>query len=600
MSSFQKLSKQTRLLSFLNNRFILFLTGCALGAACFLWVYGVRILDPVYDAWLFNTDMDLKQHYIGWCHYRMSDWHFPVGLIDTLSYPTSVSVIFTDSIPLLALFFKLFGGVLPIHFQYFGLFGFVSFMLMGGISSLVVMSLLRGGACRDEETPSVTPGVIALISSPVYILSTTVLQRMFYHTALGAQWIILLALYIWFNRHGYSRRRILVSYGLMGLLCVGIHTYYVPMVGSILLAAGIENCVAQTRREKQAGCEEGVSRGKYLWPHLFWEAVNLFAFCFTGLLTLYVFGAFYGESGGVDEGFGSFVINLNTFINPLYGSVILKPMKLYYAWQYEGYAYLGLGVLILAAFGMVYMVKSLKKAGIKKYLKEHIRFSAALAVILADTVLALIPIVTFGGVKLFGIPLPGIVRNAMGIFRSNGRFIWVPMYLITTGALCYAYRQLSEMFGQREKGGKIIIKAMVFLVLLQVLDATPVIKTKQNYFTKEQYNTSIWTKVSFPASDLKYREMVFLYNENDIMMDTAFFAYLNGRSINNYYYARDIDAAVNANILQWKEELKAGKIRDDVIYICRKRDYDEEYAPLATAGKMHWYELDKDHMAGVR
>ncbi len=588
MSSLKKLSKQTRLLSFLNNRFILFLTGCALGAACFLWVYGLRILNPVYDAWLFNTDMDLKQHYIGWCHYRMSDWHFPVGLIDTLSYPTSVSVIFTDSIPLLALFFKLFRGVLPMHFQYFGLFGFVSFMLMGGISSLVVMSLLAGESGRSEETSSVAPGMIALISSPVYILGSTVLQRMFYHTALGAQWIILLALYIWFNRHGYSRRRILLSYGLMGLLCVGIHTYYVPMVGSILLAACIENCVTGVRREK------------HLWPHLFVEAVNLFAFCFTGLLTLYVFGAFYGESGGVDEGFGSFVINLNTFINPLYGSVILKPMKLYYAWQYEGYAYLGLGVFILAAFGLVYMVKSLKKAGIKKYLKEHVRFSAALAVIMADTLLAMIPIVTFGGVKLFGIPLPRVIRNAMGIFRSNGRFIWVPMYLITTGALCYAYRQMSEMFGQREKGGKIIIKAMVFLVLLQVLDATPVIRTKQNYFTKEQYNTSIWTKVSFPATDLKYREMVFLYNENDIMMDTAFFAYLNGRSINNYYYARDIDEAVNANILQWKEELKAGKIRDDVIYIFRQEDYDKEYAHLASAAKMRWYRLDRDHMVGLK
>ena len=588
MSSLKKLSKQTRLLSFLNNRFILFLTGCALGAACFLWVYGLRILNPVYDAWLFNTDMDLKQHYIGWCHYRMSDWHFPVGLIDTLSYPTSVSVIFTDSIPLLALFFKLFRGVLPIHFQYFGLFGFVSFMLMGGISSLVVMSLLAGESGRSEETSSVAPGMIALISSPVYILGSTVLQRMFYHTALGAQWIILLALYIWFNRHGYSRRRILLSYGLMGLLCVGIHTYYVPMVGSILLAACIENCVTQVRREK------------HLWPHLFGEAVNLFAFCFAGLLTLYVFGAFYGESGGVDEGFGSFVINLNTFINPLYGSVILKPMKLYYAWQYEGYAYLGLGVFILAAFGLVYMVKSLKKAGIKKYLKEHVRFSAALAVIMADTLLAMIPIVTFGGVKLFGIPLPRVIRNAMGIFRSNGRFIWVPMYLITTGALCYAYRQLSEMFGQREKGGKIIIKAMVFLVLLQVLDATPVIRTKQNYFTKEQYNTSIWTKVSFPATDLKYREMVFLYNENDIMMDTAFFAYLNGRSINNYYYARDIDEAVNANILQWKEELKAGKIRDDVIYIFRQEDYDKEYAHLDSTAKMRWYRLDRDHMVGLK
>ena len=237
--------------SFHKDRLILFLTGCALGAVCFLWVYGYKIINPLYDAWLFNTDIDLSQHYIGFCHYRMSDWHFPIGMIDTLSYPTSMSVIYTDSIPLFALLFKLFRGVLPVHFQYFGIFGLLSFMLMGGLSSLLIHSLIPGiESLYDEKSdgrlPLVNrnlPYVLSLIASVVYILSFTVLQRMFYHTALGAQWILILALYIWVNRKSYGRSVTLIAYSLMGLLCVGIHTYYVPMVGSILLAASVERVI---------------------------------------------------------------------------------------------------------------------------------------------------------------------------------------------------------------------------------------------------------------------------------------------------------------------------------------------------------------------
>ena len=78
----------------------------------------------------------------------MSDWHFPVGLIDTLSYPTSVSVIYTDSIPLVALIFKLFRNILPLRFQYFGMFGLFSFMLMGGISSQLIYELICDYAVR--------------------------------------------------------------------------------------------------------------------------------------------------------------------------------------------------------------------------------------------------------------------------------------------------------------------------------------------------------------------------------------------------------------------------------------------------------------------
>ena len=63
-----------------KTRRLLFLFGGLLGAVCFLWIYGVRVLDPTYDDWIFHREPDLIQHYVGFCHYRTSAWQFPVGV----------------------------------------------------------------------------------------------------------------------------------------------------------------------------------------------------------------------------------------------------------------------------------------------------------------------------------------------------------------------------------------------------------------------------------------------------------------------------------------------------------------------------------------
>ena len=655
MSSSEKLSKQTRSSSFRKDRLILFLAGCALGVACFLWVYGGAIINPMYDAWIFNTDMDLKQHYIGWCHYRMSDWHFPVGLIDTLSYPTSVSVIYTDSIPLVAFIFKLIRNVLPKRFQYFGMFGLLSFMLMGGISSLLIHALISGcrsagqdgctsdtdmnkgdgclsdtgvnnvqtsanvntdkdnntaasGNIKDNDTafPFINNNLEYIISaacSLVYILSFTVLQRMFYHTALGAQWIIVLALYIWVRRSRDGNTlventydtvgsiRITMIYALMGILCVGIHTYYVPMVGSILLAASIDNIIKSKRELTK------------IKPVVIPEMINLAAFCIAGILTLFVFGGFYGVSSGYGEGFGSFISNLNTFINPIYGSVILRPMKLYYDWQYEGYGYLGAGILIcilILIAGYIYK-KTGKETGDGSLSPVSSGIIIAVLLTAIDFGLAVFPILTFSDIKIIGVPLPESLKRAFGIFRSNGRFIWVPLYMITTGAIVYTYRLLSGIMLNMRKGKSLLLKIMLLLVLIQVLDTTKTVHEKQAYFKEEQAYTNLWAMAPFPAGDIIYREFVFLYNDNDIIMDTAFYAYLNGKRLNNYYYARNIDDEINSNIRQWRGELLSGFVRDDVIYICKNSDPLSEFLKADSNGNgLKSYEVDDAHTAFVR
>lgn len=130
----------------LNSDSVVYGLSAMIGIVAFVAIYGLHVLNPVYDDWLLGQG-DLTQHYLGWCFYRCSDWFFPVGLTDNLAYPSFTSVIFTDSIPVLAVFFKLLSPILPETFQYFGWWGIVSFALHGFFRRKYYGSF-RWGNCR--------------------------------------------------------------------------------------------------------------------------------------------------------------------------------------------------------------------------------------------------------------------------------------------------------------------------------------------------------------------------------------------------------------------------------------------------------------------
>ena len=94
-------------------------------------LYGVRVLDPTSVDWILNNPSpDPAQHYLGWELFRRSPVHLPyIGANYNAVYPFRTSVLFTDSLPLAALLFKLLGGILPTRFQYFGWWGLFCFYL---------------------------------------------------------------------------------------------------------------------------------------------------------------------------------------------------------------------------------------------------------------------------------------------------------------------------------------------------------------------------------------------------------------------------------------------------------------------------------------
>ena len=69
--------------------------------------YGLDVILPSNINWLMSAYHDWGQHYLGWAYFKNEPWHFPIGHIENFNYPAGTNIGYTDSIPLLALFFKI-------------------------------------------------------------------------------------------------------------------------------------------------------------------------------------------------------------------------------------------------------------------------------------------------------------------------------------------------------------------------------------------------------------------------------------------------------------------------------------------------------------
>jgi len=133
-----------RILEFTKKHQIMLLTvlSAIIGAIAFVCIYGVEVLDTGNTLWLENAG-DLTQHYTGWTFFRDSEWSIQIGLFNSLSYPNYASIVFTDSIPIFAVFFKIISGILPETFQYMGIFGIMCYILQGVFSFTLLRKFIK-------------------------------------------------------------------------------------------------------------------------------------------------------------------------------------------------------------------------------------------------------------------------------------------------------------------------------------------------------------------------------------------------------------------------------------------------------------------------
>ena len=529
-----------------------------LGGIAFVLIYGIKILNPLYTDWLL-TGGDPSQHYLGWEFFRRSSWYFPFGLTDQLAYPLKTSVIYTDSIPIFAVFFKLFRSILPRQFQYFGIWGLLCFVLQGYYAAKIL----------GERSSSKT---VILAGSVFFIVSPIMVFRMYYHTALAAHWLILLAIYFYF-KHEKEYRDIfkpVMQWGILGILIGSIHLYFVPMCGAILL--GYILCSIWKERKV---------RIRFFYPGISFS-VGLF-------LTIYLLGGF---SSGADTGtnnLGLFSFNLNAFLNPMSYSALLKNTSLwnwpfYTQGQYEGFSYLGMGIILLCACGIVLMVKNIfRRRKPSVYQVMTVLMSIGLIVLAAS------PTITWNDKLLLQLPYFSTIYKYWGIFGSCGRMAWPVVYFL----MIFGITSIGNMKWKRKEISCVVL---ILACLVQVVDLSgQLYKRHENYSEKVVYQSplagTVWDDI---ISSGEYKHVVWVTHnvDHDDVIQVAVYAMKNDMTMGNFYFARGID---KRDIIE--EQLQ--NTSEDCVYVFLKSDDTFEYEIYENyEDVLHFYPCG-DYMIGT-
>ncbi len=407
------------------------LLGASLGLVYFTYTLGYKILDPTQIQWALHGDWEFS--FMGWQFFRQEAWQFPPGKINGFFYPVGSSIGYTDSIPLLGFFFKLWRMWLPTDFQYLGVWLCSCFVLQG----IFAAKLLR----------LVTPNLlIQALGISFFVLSPILLNRV-WHAALCAHWLILAGLWLYFTPWQREKMRLAGGAWLLLLVLAGlIHPYLVIMVLGLLAAFYL--------------------RMFWIEAFLSWQqtALHLFSLGSALLLTWWMSGYFIIKHANMN-GFplGYYSLNLLAPFNAAGWSVFIRGLPAVTDGQiFEGFAYLGLGVFILLLWVIYELSQRIPQ---QRSYRQLLPLGLGC---LALTLLAVSNKVTVGDVTLFELDNNNILLKILTPFQSSGRFFWVAYYAMLLLAMFTLIKRQRERF---------VMGCFALALTLQGLDLSVVINS---------------------------------------------------------------------------------------------------------------------------
>lgn len=502
----------------LNKHPALALLPLLLGVLAFFLVIGPRALDPQNIAWL--KEGDPATHYLGWLYFRHAPWAFPLGLNPSYGLELGSAVIFSDSNPLLALLFKPFNGWLPQTFQYFGLWLLACFVLQAWFAWKLL------GLITDNP-------VLRLLGTGLLVFSPPMFLRTGGHLSLAGHFLILAAFYLALHPALARRRR---AWGVLLAATALVHAYLLVMVALLWVADLFAKVMIGMLTRRQGLIEFG----------------SLFALVSLCCWQAGYFSIVDGAGGG---GFGWYRMNLVSLFDADGWSFVL-PGFAKGGGDYEGFNYLGLGVLLLvpvAGFAM---------------LRGNIRVKALLSrwpwLLLAMVGLSLFALSNqIGlGTQTFSYPLPKTVEGLASIFRASGRMFWPVFYaivLLITFLVVRGYRP------------QIAMGLLAVALTAQVIDTR--IAWAGLRAAKMVTQTSTWASPmhdpfwSSAAAHYKNIRALIPKNQADQWQVIADFAAAHGMKTDAVYMGRMSPKALDIAQRDAQRRLSSGQYEADSLYI---------------------------------
>lgn len=389
--------------------------------------FGPHVLDPSNITWFQG---DSTWHFLVWHFFRREAWGFPPGQVEGFMAPLGTSIGSADALPLLAFPLKVFNTVLPPDFQYLGPWLFICYVLQGVFGYLLARTF-----CRSRR--------LALLVGLFFLFSPVMIFRAA-HIALSAHWILLFALWHYFASAKAPRLR-LPTYAGVWLLIVAlvglIHPYLAAMVFPVVFVSLLREW---TRKKLKLVPGLGLLLGV--------SGVLALEWWLSGLI---------GTRQNLELwGFDHFSMNLNALFNPATRSRVLPPLPLG-GGQYEGFMYLGLGVIGLSVVALILLFRSSARTVPRRVFKR-LRVSGHLPlafVALCFALYALGKVVMFGEAQLFVFGFFDNFKTLTGTFRAPGRFFWPTFYLLYVALFSYLVRRLPPRTAALVLGAGLLVQA---------------------------------------------------------------------------------------------------------------------------------------------
>lgn len=496
-----------------------------IGLTFFMLVVGIKGLDVTNVSFLMTGDA--AQHWLGWEFFRHTPaLQWPLGKIYPYGIELHNSIVYTDSIPIMAMLFKPFSAFLPAYFQYTGIWLLICFCLQGYFAFKLIHRLTGNNA-------------YSLVASCIFLTSASLLARSGVHFALTGHWLLLYAIYLYFDK-----KIIFTSWVIILAITSWVHAYLLAMV-LVVWAVKIVDSFVKEQISIKAG------------------AIQVGATLIILYIAMYAIGYFTISGGFLSDGFGYYKLNLNSIVNPYHPALssIIKPLATQKG-DYEGLNYLGFGVIFL----LIISVSAIKLAGktVESYISQHYVLIAAS---LALTLYALSNNITLGTVKIVEFYVPEKLAGLTSAFRASGRFFWVVYYLIFVVAIIGVFKNFKE---------RTAIAILAACLVVQIYDVHNMFKIRRDGFESAQSGYSLEGKSWYFLSQ-NYKRILtstpMLFNEDYLRF--ASYAAANNMSISFGYFAR-----VNAEV--WGKQtadigssISTGELDPEAIYVFKnKLDYD--------------------------
>ena len=406
---------------------------------CLIAIVGKDNLSFTSINWLHDSD-ESSYNQLGWYFFKNDIWRFPLGSNPNFGDGIGNSIVYTDSVPFLALIFKSIKLFIPNNFQYFSFWYFICFYFQLFFSYSILKSF----------TNSV---LYSFIGSLFFLISPIFVDRVDYHVGLSGQWLLLFALYLGLTQRVKDNK---ISWVFLVSLSSLVHFYFSAMILVIYFFLRVFNFYFEKER----------------FFNLLKDFLIITLFLF---LTLYLSGYFeirMADSLGI--GFGDYKLNLLSIFDPgiayknISWSWFLPDIKLSTGEEIEGFNYLGLGQIMMILLSLVLFLNKKYKTNIFS-IKKNRNINIFIFISLFFTLWALSNKISFGSYTILEIPIHKYIFGIMSIIKSTGRLFWIVNYFLLALSIIIIFKCF------KEKNSLIII---ISLFLLQVADVSAGLKDR--------------------------------------------------------------------------------------------------------------------------